>query len=136
MLWRVFFSAAISTFTLGFLQALKTGGIISLSDAALLKFGNIDIIYSPLSDAIVAIIIGIVCGLLGAIFVSVNSHLGVYRKKYINTNFKKIIEVVFFSLVTGSLFFWLAAADKKCPPKSEYFEEYYPFTCPTGTFNC
>ena len=102
----------------------------------MLKFGNIDIIYSPLTDAIIAIFIGVICGLLGALFVAVYGHLGVFRKKYINTNLKKIIEVVFFSLVTGSLFFWLAAADKKCPTKSEYFEEYYAFTCPEGTFNC
>jgi hypothetical protein len=42
----------------------------------------------------------VICGVLGAIFVEVYSAMGVFRKKYVNTNFKKIIEVLLFSLAT------------------------------------
>jgi len=109
MLWRVFFTAAIAVFTLGILQQLETGALLSLSNSAALKFGNVDIIYSPLSDAAVAIFIGIICGVLGAGFIAIYTYLGILRKKHINTNFKKIVEVLFFSFATSSTFFWLSA---------------------------
>jgi hypothetical protein len=47
--------------------------------------------------------------MLGAIFVEVYSAMGVFRKKYVNTNFRKIIEVLLFSLATSSCFYWLSA---------------------------
>lgn len=109
MLWRIFLSAAVSVFTLGILQQLESGAVLSLSNSSALKFGNINIVYSPLSDAIVAIVIGIICGLLGGLFVEVYSAMGVVRKKYINTNFKKIAEVLFFSFATSTTFYWLSA---------------------------
>jgi H+/Cl- antiporter ClcA len=140
MLWRVFFSAAMSCFTLGILQSLKTGSVLSLSNSATLKFGEVNIMYSPLSDAVVAVILGIICGLLGALFVSVYSILGVYRKKYVNTNLKKVLEVLVLSLATSSVFFWLSASNASNPANcislsTAAAEETYAFTCPEGTFN-
>jgi chloride channel 7 len=108
MLWRVFFTAAVSVFTLGILQSLKSGAVLSLSNSATLKFGEVLIIYSPISDALVAVILGVICGLLGALFVSVNSMMIIFRKKYVNTNIKKVIEVLLFSFVTSSTFYWLS----------------------------
>ena len=115
MLWRVFFTSAVSVFTLGILQSLKSGAVLSLSNSATLKFGEIVIIYSPLSDALVAVLLGIICGLLGALFVSVNSHMIILRKKYVNTNLKKVIEVLLFSLATSTAFFWFSAANASRP---------------------
>jgi H+/Cl- antiporter ClcA len=89
--------------------------VLSLSNSATLKFGEIVIIYSPLSDALVAVLLGIICGLLGALFVSVNSHMIILRKKYVNTNLKKVIEVLLFSLATSTAFFWLSAANASRP---------------------
>lgn len=96
--------------------------------------------YSPLSDAVVAVILGVICGLLGALFVSVYSNLGVLRKKYVNTNLKKVIEVLIFSLATSSVFFWLSASNASNPDNcidlsAADAEETYAFTCPEGTFN-
>lgn len=116
MLWRVFISSAMSTFTLGICEALKNNGVISLDSASLLKFGNTAILYSPLSDAPAAVLIGVIAGLLGALFVNVNARLSVMRKKLINTPTKKIIEVMFFSFITSSVFFWMSAASKLCLP--------------------
>jgi len=141
MLWRVFFTAAVSVFTLGILQSLKSGAVLSLSNSAVLKFGEIVIIYSPLSDALVAIILGIICGLLGALFVCVNSYMIILRKKYVNTNFKKVMEVLFFSLATSTAFFWLSALNsgvtKNCIPSDPNVseEETFAGTCTGNTFN-
>jgi chloride channel 7 len=73
LLWRNFFCAAISTFTLSILTALKDGSPITLSDSAILKFGIVPQDPSPFIELPGAIIIGLVCGLLGAIFVHVNT---------------------------------------------------------------
>ena len=134
MLWRVFFTSAISTFTLGFWQQMMDGGTISLNAAAALKFGTIEILTSPMTDAPIAVFIGIVSGLLGAFFVYTYASLGVFRKKYINTNFLKMSEVLLLSFVTSSLFYWLSAwkGNEVCQIEDETFDEYYAFTCPTG----
>lgn len=113
---------------------------MSLSNSATLKFGDINIVYSPLSDAGVAVLLGIISGLLGALFVSVYSNLGVLRKKYVNTNFKKVVEVLIFSLATSSAFYWLSALDAANPANcvdlaTASLGETYAFTCPAGTFN-
>ena len=115
MLWKTFFTAAMGVFTLGIMQQLESGEVLSLSNSSALKFGNISIVYSPLSDAIAAVFIGIICGLLGALFVAVYSNMGVFRKKYVNTNAKKIIEVMLFSIATTSCFFWLSALSARNP---------------------
>lgn len=90
------------------------GGVLSLTAAGSLKFGTIEITSSPMSDGLAAILIGAIAGLLGAFFINVYSRLGVLRKKLINTNTKKILEVMFFSCITSSLFYWLSAADTYC----------------------
>lgn len=137
MLWRVFFSSAISTLTLGLLSEMHNGSPLSLNSSAVLKFGSISYFDTPMSDALVAIGVGIVCGFLGAFFIYVYAMMGFFRKKYINTKIKKVIEVVFFSAVSASIFFWLSAACDNCypeDPKTE-FEDYFVFTCETGFYN-
>jgi hypothetical protein len=39
----------------------------------------------------------------------------ILRKKYVNTNLKKVIEVLLFSLATSTAFFWLSAANASRP---------------------
>lgn len=143
MLWRIFLSCAMSVFTFGFLEQLAKGDIISLSNSGALKFGAVEILWSPLSDAPAAIVIGIICGLLGALFVFVYSNLMVFRKYYINTNFRKILEVLVLSLATSSAFYWLSAFSSSfpnnCKPisglKGDINVELFAFTCPPDTYN-
>jgi chloride channel 7 len=143
MLWRIFFSCAVSVFFFGFLEQLYTGSIISLSNSGALKFGAVNIVVSPLSDGPAAILIGVVCGLLGALFIAVYSNLMVFRKYYINTNFRKILEVALLSLATSSAFYWLAAFSSSYPTNCKLISdltvepniELYAFTCPPETYN-
>jgi len=58
-----------------------------------------------LLDLPAAIVIGIVCGLLGSLFIFVNISLGILRKKYIKKNWQKIMEACFFSFLSCSIFF-------------------------------
>ena len=116
MLWRVFFSSAISTLTLGLLSEMKSGAPLTLNSSAVLKFGKISYFDTPMTDLLVAIILGTICGLLGAFFIYVYAILGFFRKKFIDSKLKKVLEVVLFSMISASIFFWLSAACMDCNP--------------------
>ena len=131
-LWLVFFTSAVSTLTLAFLTNMLKGNVISLSGAAVLKFGNLTQLYSPMNDLPAALIIGSITGMMGALLVTVQARLGVLRKRFVNTNIKKVLEVCLFAFATSACFFLVALSSKTCvdlPPK-ENGRELFQFTCP------
>jgi H+/Cl- antiporter ClcA len=69
--WRVFFTSSISTFTLNLWKTIYAG-TWTISNSGVIKFGNNSDASSSLADIPASIIIGLVCGLLGAGFVAVN----------------------------------------------------------------
>ena len=105
MLWRVFFGSSICTFMLSIFTALWNGSPFSLTDAATLKFGQLESEENTLLDIPAAVFIGGVCGCLGALFIHVNVNLAMLRKKYINTNAKRLAEAAFFAFMTSTCFF-------------------------------
>ena len=111
MLWRVFAATSSSTFVLSILQSLSTNSPLSLSDSGSLKLGNLSFSEeNSILDLPAGIILGIVCGLLGAFFIWVSIALGMWRKHNINTPLKKVTEAVFFAFLTASTFYlvvWL-----------------------------
>ena len=56
-------------------------------------------------DLPAAIVLGVICGLLGAFFIYTSISLSMLRKVYVNTPMKKVIECILFALVTASVFF-------------------------------
>jgi len=69
-------------------------------------------------DLPAAIILGVICGLLGAFFIYTSISLSMLRKKYVNTNFKKVFECVMFAFVTASVFFGVVLLrSDECRPK-------------------
>lgn len=139
MLWRVFAACSICTFLLGIYNSLWSGSTFSLSDTGALKFGKLNDEESSLWDIPAAVVIGIVCGLMGSFFIFVNINLSMLRKKYINKNWKKITEALFFAFMSASIFFSVVVARKgNCrtaveEPGSD--EEKVRFRCPEGQFN-
>ena len=137
MLWRVFAACSICTFLLGIYNSLWEGSTFSLDDTGALKFGKLNDEESSLYDIPAAIVIGVVCGLLGSFFIFVNINLGIVRKKYINTNWKKIAEALVFAFLSASIFFGVVAARKnncKIDASAEEAEEnnHFRFRCPEG----
>jgi len=137
MIWRVFICSSISTFTLSILTSLQIESPFSLSDQATLKFGKLNEEENTLLDIPAALVIGAVCGVLGSLFIYVNVSLGVYRKKYINTKTKKILETVFFAFMTSTLFFLVTLSRKnECIEKpASYNDTTFRFYCPEGYYN-
>jgi H+/Cl- antiporter ClcA len=90
IIWKVFFSCALSCFSLAFWSALynlKVGGWKGLLavNSSVLKFGLSSDSVPPPSLKVMpaAFIVGATCGFLGAMFVVVNNMMGFWRKHYI-----------------------------------------------------
>ena len=139
MLWRIFCATCIAVFTDSILTSLKDGTPLSMSDGAMLKFGNVTFLgQNTILDLPAAVIMGIVSGLLGALFISSVFFLGTYRKKYVNTNIRKVIECVVFALVTSSCFYAVVALrENQCREDASIEQAEYKvrWTCPTGQYN-
>lgn len=132
MLWRVFSACSICTFLLGILNSLWSGKTFSLNDTGALKFGKLDDEESSLLDLPAAVIIGVVCGLLGSLFIFVNINLGILRKRYITKNWQKIAEALTFAFISASIFFGVVVAregDCRIKPEGVESEHYVKFRC-------
>ena len=87
LLWRNFFCSAVSTFSLGILTSLWHGNPVTLADAAILKFGLMPEEHPiPIYELSGAVIIGIVCGVMGAVLIRVQIWLLKLRKLTIKRN--------------------------------------------------
>ena len=119
VIWKVFLSCAMSVFTLAVVQSLMKGEGVSSIKSSVLKFGTDDI--SPATFEVIpsSIIVGAMTGVLGGVFVLVNSNLGLVRKKYINTPTKKVAEAMLFSFMTTTSFFWLPSIFSECLPTTD-----------------
>jgi len=82
---------------------------ITKIESSVLKFGSDDVDPPFLEVIPEAFILGIICGVLGSIFVIINSNMGLMRKKWITSSWLKIAEAVFFSIITTTTFYWLPA---------------------------
>jgi H+/Cl- antiporter ClcA len=86
-------------------------------------------------DLPAAVILGIVCGLMGAFFINFTIWSGAKRKMYVNTNVKKVLECMFFAFFTATAFYCVVIArGNNCKDKSgdvaQELEEELRFTCP------
>ena len=80
VIWKVFLSCALSVFTLSLVSTAMSGEEIKVMSSAVLKFGTIDIQPPTLLVIPGSIIVGAIAGVLGGVFVLVNSNLGLLRK--------------------------------------------------------
>ena len=53
-----------------------------------------------------AVILGVVCGILGGIQNKIHNWLYLFRKFHVTHNWVRVIEVVIFSLANTSICFW------------------------------
>ena len=79
----------------------------------------------PLYEMPGALLIGLVCGVLGAFFVKLNTRLVKIRKRAIKQNWQKVLEVAMFAALTAMTFFFLALSLNRCMPESDPEFLYY-----------
>ena len=81
---------------------------------------------------------GLVCGVLGALFVQITVWNGVWRKKYINTDLRKVLECLTVALITASAFYGAVYFRRnQCRPVdfSQNYEYTVQWLCPNNEYN-
>ena len=105
--WRTFFCAMCSTLTLNvLLSAVSSGGSTfgRLSHPGLITFGAfIDDDEWDLRELPVFISIGVICGLLGALFIHLNEKLTLWRMRNLTTKHSRFLEALCMAGFTAVL---------------------------------
>jgi H+/Cl- antiporter ClcA len=97
---------------------MQEGAPLSITGGGVITFGNGGQYgQNSIFDLPAAIILGIVCGLLGAFFIGVSVRVGTLRKLYVATPWRKVVECVMFSFVTVTCFYLvIVARQDNCAP--------------------
>jgi chloride channel 7 len=115
MIWKVFFSCSVSCFTMSIWVGIETNNFTDWS-GAVLKFG--DLKDTDVVNIFVlipcAIVIGIIGGLMGALFININTRVNDIRAKLLLWKWIKPLESFFFAFLTGSFFYWVPYATRRC----------------------
>ena len=103
--WKVFFASTIATFSLSTFKQIWDNNLpITLSNSEIIKLGTG--LRAPGLDALFgAFVIGLVGGVMGGLFIRFNNYVNTFRKKILNTKFKKIIEGLVLTTATVSVMF-------------------------------
>eukprot|EP00347_Sterkiella_histriomuscorum_P015757 403355796 len=140
--WKIFFASSISTFVLSILQQLYHGKV---SNIAVVNSGSVKLASSldvPYLDSLfAAVVVGVVGGLLGALFIIINNKVNVLRKKVLTQKWMKVAEAVFLVILTVTVFFVCSQFTNTCiknDPEDFMIKkgiEVKRFTCPEGYYN-
>ena len=124
VLWKAFFTCSLAVLVQSVsLKLMKEGTADDISAVHELKFKATFVESPTFSTVPAAIILGIICGLLGALFIYVNTNLQKIRKRKITKNWQKLLEVFIFSLVTSSAFYWVPKMYNECRSDADISEE-------------
>jgi len=140
MIWKVFMSCCLGTFTLATVSALlhHDGGDYNWSGSSL-KFGSFD---STNNINIVQILpgsvaMGLMGGCLGTLFINLNTRINTLRKKIITKNWHKPTEAFVIAFTTASVFYFASYVHRTCKKFeiNENDEEYINAWCPANYYD-
>ena len=63
-----------------------------------------------------SIVLGVLGGVLGSLFITVNTSMGYLRKKWVTNNFKRIVETGMFGAATISVMALIVIRFRNCEP--------------------
>jgi chloride channel 7 len=108
MAWKTFLATATGNFTLALLNAIETGHYDDITNGGLIKFGSLAKNKYNVLSIFVFILLGIIGGLMGALFIEINMFMARLRKKILGKNkIKKVIECIFFAGVGATIVFFI-----------------------------
>ncbi|KAM7148023.1 H(+)/Cl(-) exchange transporter 7 isoform 1-T3 [Molossus nigricans] len=136
--WRIFFASMISTFTLNFVLSIYHGNIWDLSSPGLINFGRFDtqtMVYT-IHEIPIFIAMGVVGGVLGAVFNALNYWLTMFRIRYIHRPCLQVIEAMLVAAVTATVAFVLIYSSRDCQPLQGSSVSYpLQLFCADGEYN-
>ncbi|CAH8671705.1 unnamed protein product [Schistosoma haematobium] len=135
--WTILFASMVSMFTLALFKSLTRTHAFKFTPGGLVSFGTIESLndYNAY-EILMFLLMGLIGGLSGALFVKANSVLTRYRQKNITTKYNKIIEAILVSSLTTTLCFSIMWAVRDCSPLA-YTSSSFPLKmmCADNEFN-
>uniref|UniRef100_A0A6I8N4V1 Chloride channel protein n=1 Tax=Ornithorhynchus anatinus TaxID=9258 RepID=A0A6I8N4V1_ORNAN len=136
--WRIFFASMISTFTLNFVLSIYHGNVWDLSSPGLINFGRFDtekMVYT-IHEIPIFIAMGVVGGILGAVFNALNYWLTMFRIRYIHRPCLQVIEAMLVAAVTATVAFVMIYSSRDCQPLQGNSMSYpLQLFCADGEYN-
>eukprot|EP00048_Salpingoeca_helianthica_P006656 m.101278 g.101278 ORF g.101278 m.101278 type:complete len:794 (-) comp14087_c0_seq2:78-2459(-) len=135
--WRIFFCSMTSTFTLNFLlSGFREGTWGELSNPGLINFGKFTDLPYTFYEMPFFVLLGVIGGLLGALFIELNKRLTLFRRKFVNTPKIKLIEVAVVTLVTTSIAFLFIIVSSECLSVTNLLDANgLQLDCPDGQYS-
>jgi len=133
--WRMFFASMVSTFTLNVLLSIYHGHAGDLSFPGLINFGVFSGEYYGYEIPLF-MIMGIIGGLLGAIFNAINHHLSIFRAKFIKQRPLRVIEALIVGMISSVVAFNLIYFKPDCAPfGNNNATDVLQFLCQDGEYS-
>ncbi|XP_055991198.1 H(+)/Cl(-) exchange transporter 7 [Sorex fumeus] len=136
--WRIFFASMISTFTLNFVLSIYHGNMWDLSSPGLINFGRFDsetMVYT-IHEIPIFIAMGVLGGVLGAVFNALNYWLTMFRIRYIHRPCLQVVEAMLVAAVTATVAFVLIYSSRDCQPLRGSSVSYpLQLFCADGEYN-
>ncbi|XP_054991408.1 H(+)/Cl(-) exchange transporter 7 [Sorex araneus] len=136
--WRIFFASMISTFTLNFVLSIYHGNVWDLSSPGLINFGRFDsetMVYT-IHEIPIFIAMGVLGGVLGAVFNALNYWLTMFRIRYIHRPCLQVVEAMLVAAVTATVAFVLIYSSRDCQPLRGSSVSYpLQLFCADGEYN-
>jgi chloride channel 7 len=142
-IWKVFFCCCVGTFVMAMWSGIATHNFHDWSGADI-KFGSLSDTKSVNVVALMpaAVVIGIIGGLLGAFFISVNTKMNDLRKNILTKKWMKPLETFVFCFITSTVIYyvpyWVSSCETIDHPQGTDFSEteiYKQAFCEDGKFN-
>lgn len=108
--WRTFFATSLANFILTIFEGLKRQNLTNVTNSGLIKFADISKNAYDIGDILIFVLIGILGGLIGSLYIFINSNLAKFRKYVLKAKFVKLLEAAFFGFAGATIVFFLPAA--------------------------
>ncbi|XP_041364629.1 H(+)/Cl(-) exchange transporter 7-like [Gigantopelta aegis] len=134
--WRIFLASMTSTFTLNVVQSYVKGHPWDLSSPGLINFGTFENTQYSGFEIPIFIVMGVIGGLLGALFNQINYKLTVFRMKYIHNKWSQVLEAMMVAAITAVVGFISIYFNNDCEPMRQNVQESpVQFFCNDGKFS-
>ncbi|KAK2144157.1 hypothetical protein LSH36_781g02019 [Paralvinella palmiformis] len=114
--WRMLFSSMVAGLFLNMLMSAIKGHPEDMSSPGLVSFGYLGDIEFKTFEIPIFIVMGIFGGLLGALFVQINYHITIFRRKKIKKPWLKVGEACLVAATSAVLLHVLIFAFPNCAP--------------------
>ncbi|XP_013382838.1 H(+)/Cl(-) exchange transporter 7-like [Lingula anatina] len=117
--WRMLFASMTATFSVNIILSAIHGNAADLSNPGLVSFGQFtDITYDTIEFPIF-ILMAVFGGLTGALFVRMNYHLSIFRRKFVRKKWLKVLEAVVIAAVSAVTAYFLVYTWHGCKDSLE-----------------